>query len=285
MKKNAIVLEGGSLRCMFTAGAVDVMMEREIAYDGLFGVSAGALTGVNYVSGQPGRTARVNLDYVNDKRYLGLRNLILHRSIFNFDFLFGEVCDTLVPLDRETFHHSPCEYTAVATNCLTGKPMYFEKSTCSDIYAAIRASASLPLLAPMVEVEGIPCLDGGCSVSIPYERALEEGYQKVVVVTTREHGFRKPMVSRTMARLYTRFYGKYPQLVKSLLELPRMYARELDEIDRLEAQGRIFVLRPPKPVTVSRTEKDLAKLQALYEEGRQACEQQLDALQAYLSEV
>lgn len=281
MERKAIVLEGGSLRCMFSAGAVDVFMEQGLQADGLFGVSAGALTGVNFVSNQPGRTAKVNLDYVNDKRYLGVRNLILHKSIFNFDFLFGEVCDTLVPLDRETFHSSPCQFTAVAANCLTGKAEYFEKSACSDIYGAIRASASMPLLAPMVSVEGIPCLDGGVSVSIPYQKAIDEGYDKILVITTREHGYRKPLVSRPMARAYARYYRKYPNLVRSLLDVPRRYARELDEIDRLEAQGRIFVIRPPKPVTVSRTEKDTAKLQALYDEGRETFTKQLDALKEY----
>lgn len=281
MERKAIVLEGGSLRCMFSAGAVDVFMEQGLQADGLFGVSAGALTGVNFVSNQPGRTAKVNLDYVNDKRYLGVRNLILHKSIFNFDFLFGEVCDTLVPLDRETFHSNPCQFTAVAANCLTGKAEYFEKSACSDIYAAIRASASMPLLAPMVSVEGIPCLDGGVSVSIPYQKAIDEGYDKILVITTREHGYRKSLISRPMARAYARYYRKYPNLVRSLLDAPRRYTRELDEIDRLEAQGRIFVIRPPKPVTVSRTEKDTAKLQALYDVGRETFTKQLDALKEY----
>lgn len=282
MDRKAMVLEGGSLRCMFTAGAVDVMMEEGIAYDGLFGVSAGALTGVNYVSGQPGRTVEINLKYVNDKRYLGMRNLLLHRSIFNFDFLFGEICDTLVPMDREAFQSAPCRFTAVSTNCLTGQPVFSEKSGAGDIYAAIRASASLPLLAPMVPVEGAPCLDGGVSLSIPYMRALEEGYGKVVVVTTREHGYRKQPVSRPMARLYARAYRKYPELVKALLAAPRRYGQELDGLDRLEALGRVFVLRPPRPVTVSRTEKDTEKLRALYEEGRETCRRQLGALLAYL---
>lgn len=282
MSKKALVLEGGSLRCMFSAGAVDVMMEKGIAFDGLFGVSAGALTGVNYVSGQPGRTADVNLSFVNDKRYLGLRNLLLHRSLFNFDFLFGEISDTLIPLDREAFAHSPCRYTAVSTNCLTGRPVFSEKGSCPDIYAAIRASASLPLMAPMVPVEGVPCLDGGVSLSIPYERALEEGYDKVVVITTREHGYRKPPVSRPAARVYARVYRRYPELVKALLRSPRRYGAELDRLDRLEAQGRLFVLRPPAPVTVSRAEKDTDKLRALYQQGIAACREQLGALAAYL---
>lgn len=282
MEKWALALEGGSLRCMFSAGVVDVMMEHQLWADGVFGVSAGALTGVNYVSRQIGRTAQVNLDYVNDKRYLGLGNLIFRKSIFNFDFLFGEISDKLIPLDREAFAHSPMEFTAVATDCRTGKPVYAEKSSCEDIYGAVRASASMPLLAPIVNVEGIPCVDGGVSVSIPYVRPLEEGYPKVIVITTREHGYRKPQTPRALAQLYAKYYKEYPRLVRSLLITPRRYSRELDELDRLESEGKVFVLRPPEPVTVSRTEKDVKKLRALYAQGRQVCLERMEELIYYL---
>lgn len=282
MERKALVLEGGSLRCMFSAGVTDIMLENGLDFNGVFGVSAGALTGVNFVAGQPGRTAEVNLNYVNDKRYLGLRNLILHHSIFNFDFLFGEISETLLPFDWKKFSQSPCAFTAVSTNCLTGQPVYSEKGSCDNIFTAIRASASMPLLAPVVQVDGVPCLDGGCSVSIPYQRAMEEGYDKIVVVTTREHGYRKPLVGRPLARAYARHYRKYPQLVRAVLDTPRRYARELDEIDRLEAAGRIFVIRPPKPITISKTEKDTAKLQALYKEGRETGEKLLEVLTHYL---
>lgn len=267
---------------MFTAGVTDTLMKHEILPDGIFGVSAGTLTGVNVVSNQPGRTAEINLNYTADKRYMGVRNLILHRSIFNFDFMFGEICTSLVPFDYKTFHSSPIRFTAVCTDCHTGQPVYFEKSECTEIFSAMRASASLPLLAPMVSVEGIPCLDGGCSVSIPYRQALQEGYDKLIIVTTREHGYRKPPVSASMARLYARSYRGYPQLVRSLLQLPRRYEQELIDVDHLERTGRAFVLRPPKPVTVSRTEKDADKLRALYEEGVATTKRQLQDLQAYL---
>ena len=134
----------------------------------------------------------------------------------------------------------------------------------------------------MVMVEGEPCLDGGLSVSIPYRRPLEEGYDKVVVVTTREHGYRKEPVSRAMARVYARFYRRYPELVRAILNVPRHYNAELDEIDRLEAEGRIFVIRPREPVTVSRTEKDVEKLQALYDQGQEVCGDVLPRLMEYL---
>ena len=148
---------------------------------------------------------------------------------------------------------------------------------------SFRASASMPLLSPTVEVEGIPCVDGGVSVSIPYRKPLEEGYGKVVVITTREHGYRKPQTPRALANLYAKYYKPYPQLVRALLETPRRYARELDELDRLEAQGKVFVLRPPEPVTVSRTEKDVKKLRALYAQGRQVCQERWKELEHYLN--
>lgn len=282
MTRKALALEGGSLRCLFSAGVTDLMMEKGLEWDGVIGVSAGALTGVNIVSQQKGRTAAVNIGYVNDPRYMGFRSLVKNRSIFNFDFLFGELSDTLLPLDRETFINSRTRYTAVATSCVDGGVRYYEKNGVEDIYPAIRASASLPLLSPMVMVEGEPCLDGGLSVSIPYRKPLEEGYDKVVVVTTREHGYRKEPVSRAMARVYARAYRRYPELVRSILNVPRHYNAELDEIDRLEAEGRIFVIRPKKPVTVSRTEKDVGKLRALYEEGQEVCREAMPKLMEYL---
>ena len=238
---------------------------------------------MNYISRQIGRTAQVNLDFVGDKRYLGLGNLIFKRSIFNFDFLFGEISDKLIPLDRKAFAQSDMEFTAVTTDCRTGQPAFWEKHACQDIYGAIRASASMPLLSPIVTVEGIPCVDGGVSLSIPYQKPLEDGYPKVVVITTREHGYRKPPTPRALANLYAKYYKRYPSLVRSLLETPRRYARELDELDHLEAQGKVFVLRPPEPVTVSRTEKDVTKLRALYAQGRQVCQERMEELEHYLN--
>ena len=281
MSKKAIVLEGGALRCLFTAGVMDSFMNEGLTADGIFGVSAGALTGTDLAANQPGRTAKVNLSFVNDKRYLGVGNLLKRKGIFNFDFLFEEVCTTLVPLDKEALLASPMEFTAVATNCLTGEPMYFEKSRCEDIYAAIRASASMPLLSPMVQVEGVPCLDGGVSVSIPYQKAIDEGYDKILVVTTREHGYRKSPTPRAAAKMYARFYRKYPALVRGILTIPRRYNQELLEIDKLESAGKIFVVRPLRPVKVARTEKDVEKLQALYEEGAEAFRQKLEAFRRY----
>ena len=280
--KKALALEGGSLRCMFSAGAVDVMMEQGLLFDGVFGVSAGALTGINYVSRQIGRTARINLEYVNDKRYLGVRNLLLHRSIFNFDFMFGELSDRLIPLDREAVRTTPCRFTAVATDCRTGQTVYFEKSATPGHLPGHPGQRQHAPAGPHGAGGGPPLPGRGVSTSIPFQRPLEEGYRKVVVLTTREHGYRKEPVAPGLARVYARAYRKYPELVKAVLSTPRRYGRELDLLDQLEAQGKVFVLRPPVPVTVSRTEKDVAKLQALYDQGRETCLARLEELKAYL---
>ena len=177
MKKEfnaALVLEGGSLRCLFTAGVLDVFMEQGIWLPYVIGVSAGSLSGINYVSGQIGRTAKINLDYIEDKRYLGIRNLLTGKGIFNFDFLFGEITEQLIPLDKETFYHSPTRYLAVATCCEDGTPRYFEKDHCSDIMLAARASSSMPLLARMVELNGEHLLDGGISMPKRYNQMQKE---------------------------------------------------------------------------------------------------------------
>lgn len=279
----ALVLEGGSLRCLFTAGVLDVLMEQAIRFPYVIGVSAGSLSGINYVSGQIGRTARVNLDYVDDKRYLGIRNLLLGRGIFNFDFLFGEITDRLIPLDKDAFYQNPTRFLAVATCCEDGTPRYFERDRCSDIMLAARASASMPLLARTVEIDGEHLLDGGISMPIAYNKALEDGFPKLVLILTREHGFRKHQPTGALLTAFEKAYRQYPKLVEKLLTMPERYNRIQEEIDLLEKSGRAFIIRPEYPVTISRVEKDRAKLSALYEEGRRIAVQNLEAFASFLN--
>lgn len=191
MQNGALILEGGSLRSLFTSGVLDVFMEHNLYFSDVTGVSAGSLTGVNYVSRQPGRSAKLNIDYVNDKRYLGVNNLILHHEIFNFDFLFNDLSHSILPMDFDTFYKSPQHFTAVATNLRTGEAEYFEKSSCSDILAAIRASSSMPMLSKAVKMNGELYLDGGCAMAIPYQKAIDDGFEKIVLVLTRQQGYRK----------------------------------------------------------------------------------------------
>lgn len=282
MTEGALVLEGGSLRGVFTAGVLDVLIEQEIELSYVNGVSAGSMSGMSYISKQSGRTIRVNLDYVRDKRFLSFRNMVRNRSIFNFDFLFGELSDTLVPFDYDTFNNSRQIFEVVATRCKTGKPEYFEKSTSEDFISAVKASSSIPVLSSMISVNGKKYLDGGCSMPVAYQRAIDLGYEKVVVILTREKGYRKPLLDKWTKKGYERYFGPLPKLLKALEDVPERYNRMQEEIDQLEAEGRIFVIRPDKHVTVQRTEQDKRKLESLYEDGRRLAEANLDKLKRYL---
>ncbi len=282
MTEGALVLEGGSLRGVFTAGVLDVLIEQEVELSYVNGVSAGSMSGMSYVSKQSGRTIKVNLEYVRDKRFMSFQNMVKNRSIFNFDFLFGELSDTLVPFDYDTFYRSNQIFEVVATRCKTGRPEYFEKSTSDDFISAVKASSSIPVLSSMISVNGKKYLDGGCSMPVAYQRAIDLGYEKVVVVLTREKGYRKPLLDKWTKKGYERYFGPLPRLLKSLEEVPERYNRMQEEIDQLEAAGRIYVIRPDKHVTVQRTEQDKRKLEALYEDGRRLAEAQMDELKQYL---
>ncbi len=276
------MLEGGSLRCMFTSGVLDVLVEHGIELSYVNGVSAGSMCGLNYISKQTGRMLRVNTRYLHDRRYLSFRNMVKKRQIFNFDFLFGELSHELEPFDFDRFEASKQRFEAVVTRCKTGQTEYFEKGKCEDIFSAVEASCSMPVMSRMVTVEGKKYLDGGISLPVAYQRAMEEGYDKVVVVLTREHGYRKKPDKRFKKRMYDRYFSPLPRLRRALSDVPERYNRMQEEMDQLEAEGRIFILRPKNPVTVSRVEQDIHKLTALYEEGRRVGEESLSALEEYL---
>ncbi|WP_333651702.1 patatin-like phospholipase family protein [Lacrimispora sp.] len=282
MTEGALVLEGGSLRGVFTAGVLDVFMEKGISLSYVNGVSAGSMAGMSYVSGQIGRTIKVDLDYVRDKRFLSFRNMVKNRSIFNFDFLFGEISETLVPFDYDSFWKSSQKFEVVATRCKTGKPEYFEKSSSDDFINAVKASSSIPILSGMVNVNGKKYLDGGCSMPIAYERAIDLGYEKIILILTREKGYRKPSLDKWTKKGYERYFAPLPEFLKALKEVPDRYNRMQEEIDKLEEDGRIYVIRPDKHVTVQRTEQDKRKLEALYEDGKRLAEENLEKLKHYL---
>jgi predicted patatin/cPLA2 family phospholipase len=282
MTEGALVLEGGSLRGVFTAGVLDVFMEQGIEMSYVNGVSAGSMSGMSYVSKQIGRTIKVDLDYVNDKRFLSFRNLVEKRSIFNFDFLFGELSNTLVPFDYDTFYKSEQIFEVIATRCKTGKPEYFEKSKCDNFIDAVKASSSIPILSRMISVGGKKYLDGGCSMPVAYQRAIDLGYEKIVLVLTREPGYRKPPLDKWTKKGYERYFAPLPRFLKALEDVPERYNRMQEEIDRLEKEGRIYVIRPDHHVTVQRTEQDKRKLEALYQEGRRLALEHMDSLKAYL---
>lgn len=278
----ALVLEGGALRGMFTAGVLDVLMEDQIEFAYVNGVSAGSLNGINYISKQNGRSRDINLNYVNDPRYLGVRNMVSNGGIFNFRFLFGELSDELVPFDARTFFASKQRFEVVATDCRTGTAEYFEKGKEPEIMWASAASSSMPVISSMISLNGKRYLDGGISVPIAYRRAMEEGYKKIVLVLTRQAGYEKPATSKAMKLTYTRYYRKYPKLVERLISVPENYNAMQREIAALEKEGKIFVIRPKKPVEISRFEKDVERLRRLYNEGWAIMRERGEAMMEYL---
>lgn len=282
MTEGALVLEGGSLRSVFTAGVLDVLTEQEIKLSYVNGVSAGNMAAMNYISGQKGRMMQINEDYLHDRRYMGLRSLLKDRLIFNFDFVFGELSNELLPFDFETFINSPQKFEVAATRCKTGKTEFFEKSECPEILSAVRASCSIPMLSKMVTVDGKKYLDGGVALPIAYGRAMDLGYEKILLVLTRHKGFRKPPIDKWTDLAYRRYFKPLPKLLEALHEVPDRYNRMQEEIESLEEAGRIFVLRPEHPVAVSRVERDIRKLRDLYKEGREVTEKNMESLKVYL---
>lgn len=272
------VLEGGAFRGVYGEGVLDAMMEQGLNLSCTIGVSAGALNGLNYVAGNIGRAARTNLRFRHDDRYVGLTALRNNHGLIGFDFAFHEL-NRYEPLNLERLRDPRRRFVAVATDCRTGKPLYFEKGKCEDIFKAMQASASMPYFSQMVVVEGRECLDGGCSRCIPYEWALEQGYEKIVVVRTREEAYRATHTPTGVAR---KLYRDYPNLVDNLRESDIEYNRECDELAKLKEAGRIFMICPSEPPAVGRIEKDMEKLGELYYLGYNDAMRCMVALKAYL---
>lgn len=278
----ALLLEGGSLRGLYTAGALDTLMEEDLYFPAVAGVSAGALNGVNYVAHELGRSASINLRYRKDPRYFGPMAAFNGGSLFGLNFMLRDI-PQMVPFDSETFYHGGQRMVAVATCLQTGKAAYFEKGkTDFDFLDAVRASASLPLVSVPVHIGKFSYLDGGCSCPIPLEWAQAEGFAKIVIITTRHKGFRKTMPGQRMINLYDDFYGDKTLFLATLLTQEVRYNALMDQIDALEEAGKIFVLRPAQPIEIGRFEKNTERLLDLYNRGRREMRDQLDALQTYL---
>jgi predicted patatin/cPLA2 family phospholipase len=278
IQSGCLVIEGGAFRGLYNQGVLDAFMQNDINIHTVIGVSAGALAGMNYVSGQIGRSARANLKYRHDSRYIGRKALRKSHSVIDLDFLL-EVYNEYEPLNLERFMAKDRHYIAVVTNCNNGGTQYYDVENCGDIFAAIKASASMPYVSPMVNVDGTPCLDGGCSCKIAYEWALEHNFEKIIIIKTRERGFRKP--SKESGEAY-KFYRKYPEFAEKLAHSNIEYDRECDAVDELEKTKRAYVIAPSEPVTVGRLEGDPEKLGDLYWLGYRDGITHMDEIRKYL---
>lgn len=278
--KVGLVLEGGAMRGLYTAGILDVFLEQDIHVDGIVGVSAGVLFGVNYPSKQKGRALRYNLKYLNDKRYMGLHSLITTGNIVNKDFAFYDLPINIDRFDEQTFIDSGIDFYVTLTNVDTGQAEYVKLSHIFEQMEVLRATSAMPFVSRMVEIDGKRYLDGGIADSIPLEKCRQLGYDKIIVILTRPLEYRKKAVNPLLFKL---FYAKYPNLVASLTQRYLNYNQRVEQVIEADKKGEIFVFRPSKTLPIKRIEKDPVKIQAMYDLGVADAHQALADLKHYLS--
>ena len=281
--KTGLILEGGAMRGMFTCGVLDVLAENHIRFDGAAGISAGAVFGCNYKSGQIGRAVRYNKAYSRDRRYCSLWSLVTTGDLYGADFCYRELPDVLDPFDRAAFRANPMEFWIGATDVASGRCLYHR---CTDGGEAdmlwMRASASMPALSRPVEVDGLRLLDGGIADPVPYAHMEALGYDRNVIVLTQPRAYRKEMAKGLpLMRLLLR---KTPRMAGAMAVRHRVYNRQMDALDAREDGGLALVIRPPEPLGISRTEKDPDELERVYQLGRREGLRRLDEVRAWLDE-
>ncbi|AWB53804.1 patatin family protein [Pasteurella multocida] len=278
--KVGLVLEGGGMRAIFTAGVLDVFLTENVQVDGIVAVSAGVLFGVNYPAKQYGRALRYNKKYLNDKRYMGWHSLLTTGNIVNKDFAFYELPFTLDPFDAETFRQSKIDFYATLTNVQTGEAEYVKLDDVFNEMEVLRATSAMPFVSKMVEINGQYYLDGGIADSIPLKKCQALGYDKIIVVLTRPLEYRK---KPTPSWIFNLFYRDYPHLVEKLKTRYQNYNDTVEEIIRLNNNKDIFVIRPSHHLPIGRIEKDVEKVQAMYDLGITDAKREMAALKAFLS--
>lgn len=277
-----LILEGGGMRGAYTAGVLDVLAENNIFLPNIYAVSAGACNALSYISKQNKRNYEIYTKYASDKRYMSFSSLVKKGNIFDFDFIFGELSNELLPFDYEEFFRSSMNIIAGTTDCMTGKPVFFDKNDMQDDFTAVKASSSLPLVSKPVKFSGMYLLDGGVSAPIPIERAIEDGSHKNIVVLTREKEFYK--TKRDMPKfVLERKYRHYPELVRAMLERPEVYNNEKKLCYSEQENGHAFVIEPSKPVTIGRYCTKSDKLEELYDLGVEDTKSKLSDLRRFMA--
>lgn len=280
MYQAGLILEGGGMRGVFTAGVLDFFLDKDIIFSSCYGVSAGAGNACNYLSGQRGRSYDVMAEYISDRRYCSLYSLLTTGDLFGADFIYNVVPNQLNLFDYEAFRAYRGKFYAVLTDCRTGLPVYYQVRDLRQDICAVRASSSLPLVSRMVKIQGRKYLDGGIGDSIPLRRSMKDGNQKNVVILTRSREYRKPPMR--MNRLISMRYCLHPGLASGIANRSDRYNDTLAFIEKEEDKGAVFVIRPEQTVHVGRVEKDTEKLRQLYVEGYRSAERCFEALQGYL---
>lgn len=282
MIEAGLVVEGGGMRGVYTAGVLDYFMEKNLYFDDCYGVSAGACHISSYVSKQIGRSIKVTLDYINDKRYCSVNSLIKTGDMFGVEMLYDLIPNKLELYDYDTFNKFKGNFYSVVTNCKTGKAEYIKIKDMKKDIIAVRASSSLPLLSRIVEINGKEYLDGGITDSIPIKKSIKDGHKKNVVILTRDKTYRK---SKPKFLSLLKFkYKKYPNLVKAIENRYKMYNETLDFLEEEKAKNKVFIIQPKLPVKISRIEKDKDKLKELYDQGYEDAKELYEDLMKFLEE-
>ena len=280
--KTCLVLEGGAKRGIYTAGVLDVLLENNIITDGVIGVSAGAIHGCGYVSRQIGRGIRYNLKYNNDYRFMSFKSWLKTGNMVDTEFAYHELPEKLDIFDNQTFKKSATKFYVTCTNLKTGKAEYILCPDMSGKYMDyLRASASMPFLSKIVEIDGNLYLDGGIADSIPLNAAFNLGYDKNIVVQTRPEGYRKKAAK--FVWLIKLVYRKFPKFIAAFTNRPAIYNQELDNIKNLAEQGKIFVIKPSRFINIKHAETNPEIIKAMYNLGRDDAKKQLAALKIFLA--
>ncbi|TCN24867.1 patatin-like phospholipase family protein [Mesobacillus foraminis] len=275
-----LVLEGGGMRGVYTAGVLEYFLEKEISFPYVIGVSAGAAMAASYLSKQKGRNKRVNIELVKDPRYLSWRNYFKNRQLFGMDFIFDEIPNKLVPFDYDEFFKSKSQFVIGTTDCLTGEPVYLTKEDYGEeMLKAIKASSSLPFIAPEIHFKNRILLDGGISDPIPLGKSQKDGNKRNVVILTRNEGYlKKPSKFHFLVK---RKYPEYTGLQRALADRYRKYNETVEYLREEEKKGNTVVIRPAKPLDVGRIERNPVKLENLYVQGYQDAKLAAERLAAW----
>ena len=262
--KTCLVLEGGALRGIYTAGVLDELIKDNIKIDAIIGVSMGALIGVNYLSNQPKRALRYNLKYCNDKRYMGINNLLKTGNIVNKEFAYYDIPNKLDLFDYDTYKKSKIKLYTTVTNLHTGKAEYIEIDDPKEQIEYLRAGSSMPVVSKIVKIDNKLYLDGGIADSIPIEKAIELGYDKIIVITTRVKEYLK---KDKELKLFSFIYRKYPEFANTIRNRNIIYNKTVNKLLELENTGKIFVIRPSKAIPIKRIEKNKEMIKEQYNLG------------------
>lgn len=280
--KKGLIMEGGAMRGMFTAGVTDVMMEHQVTFDGAMGVSAGAVFGCNFKSMQPGRVIRYNAAYCNKPQYAGLRTFLSTGDIFGEQFCYHDIPEHLDPFDYETYRKNPMEFYVVVTDAKTGQALYKRIDTCDGHEMKwMRASASMPIVSRPVSVDGYELLDGGVADSIPVQKMEALGYDRNVVILTQPASYVKG--KNQLMPLAKAVLHRYPAMIDAMEHRHEHYNETLEYIRKKEERGELYVIRPPKKLEVNKVERDRQRLLNAYRLGRETMKEHLRGLEKFLN--